>query len=362
MSDSPLSIWHQRIANKEIIADRQQIRVMERLDALYHQLVQNQAKPKWLQFFSKTDISGIYLWGTVGTGKSFLIDTFFDALPFDNKLRIHFHRFMQRIHQELKSVSGHKDPLKLVAKRIVSEACVLCFDEFFVSDMADAMLLAGLLQALFKEGVTLVTNSNCKPDDLYKKGMLRERFFPAIAMIKTHTQVIQMLTSHDYRLRHLLEAGVYYTPLSQDAENEMAESFKFFAKTPHYSTEPITILDREIAINREANGVIWFEFNKICGRPRSQNDYIELAKQYHTILISNVPIIDERSEDLIISFIKLIDVLYDERIKLILSAAAKPKDLYPSGPMAFEFQRTESRLIEMQSQDYFDEPLDTDNL
>lgn len=359
---SPLSIWQDKIKRGEITEDPRQIEVMQQLNEIFHQLIEQPRRKGLFSFNKKTAIKGLYLWGTVGTGKTFLIDTFFNALPFQEKLRIHFHAFMQRIHRELKAVSGHNDPLSLVAKKIAKETRVLCFDEFFVSDMADAMLLAGFLNALFKEGVTLITNSNCKPDDLYKKGMLRERFLPAIELIKQHTHVLQMLTTNDYRLRHMLEAGVYYTPLGAPAEFEMEQSFKFYADTTDYSTAAITVLGREIEIRKATKTTIWFDFNCICGIPRCQNDYIELAKIYTTVLISNIPIIGEREEALITSFIKLVDVFYDERIRLILSAQTQPRDIYPNGPMSFEFQRTESRLIEMQSKDYFDDSLHDESL
>lgn len=234
---------------------------------------------------------------------------------------------------------------------------LLCFDEFFVTDIADAMLLGGLFQALFAEGVCLVTNSNCSPDELYKNGMLRERFLPAIECIKQNTRVYHLESEHDYRLRHLLEAGVYFTPLNKAANEEMYHCFKYFSKGKAYEHTPITILKRSIDTKQHSPDVIWFEFEKICGKPRSQNDYLELVKTYHTILVSDVRVMGEREEDIITCFIKLVDVLYDARVRLVLSAETCVENLYPKGPLSFAFQRTCSRLIEMQSTDYFDEQL-----
>ncbi len=355
----PLQALQKKIDQGEITEDPRQVEIMQQLQHVYDQLIKHQNPSLLCKIGLKKPqpIKGIYLWGHVGTGKSFLIDLFFACLPFENKLRIHFHAFMQRIHQELKTLQGHKDPLQVLAKKIAGETSILCFDEFFVTDIADAMLLAGLLEALFANGVCLVTNSNCAPDELYKNGMLRERFIPAIEVIKQNTTVINIQTQHDYRLRHLLEAGVYYTPLGAKAQDEMQQSFKHFSKDKTPSDEPIIILDRPIDVIQRSNDAIWFDFPAICGKPRSQNDYLELAKIFSTVLVSNVPVIGERQEDLITTFIKLVDVFYDERKRLVISAAADCESLYPTGPMAFEYKRTASRLIEMQSKDYFDEPL-----
>lgn len=355
----PLQALQQKIDDGTITHDDNQFQVMACLQDLYDRVLAQQS-PGFLQkigLCKAKPVQGIYLWGSVGTGKTFMIDLFFDCLPIKNKLRIHFHAFMQRIHRELKTLQGHKDPLQMLAKKIASETCLLCFDEFFVSDIADAMLLGGLFTALFTNGVCLVTNSNCAPDDLYKNGMLRERFLPAIEVIKANTHVIHMQTNNDYRLRHLLEAGVYYTPLGAHAEQNMEHSFKHYADNSSISTSPIIILDRPIEVIKATDTTIWFEFTAICGKPRSQNDYLELAAIYRTVLVSDIPIIGERDEDLITTFVKLVDVFYDEKIRLILSAASNVESLYPKGPLSFEFNRTASRLIEMQSKTYFDEPL-----
>lgn len=356
---TPLELWQQKIDSGDITQDLQQIAVMQQLDNLYQKLIRPPKTSLLQQLMGqKKPIAGLYLWGKVGTGKSFLIDTFFSCIPFKEKKRIHFHAFMQSIHQSLKTLSGKKDPLKKLAAQLAKDIRLLCFDEFFVNDIADAMLLSGLLSALFAQGVTLVTNSNCRPIDLYRNGMLRERFLPAIELIKSHTQVIQILTKNDYRLRHMLSAGVYYTPLDDTALNNMEQSFKHFSKSPTHSNQPISILGREIETIKHTQHTIWFDFYAICGKPRSQNDYLELAKIYRTILVSSVPMIKERQEDLITTFIKLVDILYDEHIRLILSAETDIEHLYLAGPMSFEFRRTQSRLIEMQSKDYFDEQLE----
>lgn len=356
---TPLAALQHKIATGEITEDPRQLAIMQRLEQLYHELTARENPNLWqrLRLTSSQAPQGVYLWGHVGTGKSFLIDLFFDCLPTKKKLRIHFHAFMRRIHAELKTLQGQKDPLKLVAKKLAEETHILCFDEFFVNDIADAMLLAGLLKAMFNQGICLVTNSNCAPDELYKKGMLRERFLPAIALIKAHTDVIHIATTHDYRLRHILEAGVYFTPLGAKASQEMEEQFRHYAKNRPASQDPITLLNRPIAIQKQAGDVIWFDFKQICGIPRCQNDYLELSRLYQTVLVSQIPVINARQEDLITSFIKLVDVFYDEKIRLIISADTACEAIYPTGPLSFEYQRTCSRLIEMQSKDYFDEKL-----
>ncbi len=349
----------QRIDDGDLTRDDKQIAIMQRLQSLYDRLLKQQQPSLLIKIglIKTKPVKGIYLWGHVGTGKSYMIDLFFECLPLKNKLRIHFHAFMKRVHMELKELQGHKDPLQVLAKKIAGETCLLCFDEFFVNDIADAMLLGGLFTALFQNGVCLVTNSNCAPDELYKDGMLRERFLPAIEAIKANTEVIHIQTDHDYRLRHLLEAGVYYTPLGAEASAEMEHSFKHYSQNKAFNSDPINVLDRDIEIVKATDKTIWFTFLNICGKPRSQNDYLELAGLYHTVLVSDIPVIGERQEDLITTFIKLVDVFYDEKVRLVISAATNAESIYPEGPLAFEYRRTASRLIEMQSKAYFDEPL-----
>jgi len=293
------------------------------------------------------------LWGSVGIGKTFLMDCFYESLPFKNKLRLHFHSFMQHVHQALKKHQGEQDPLKNIAKELSQETLVICFDEFFVSDITDAMLLGRLLKALFLEGVSLVATSNVTPDELYKNGLQRSQFLPAIALLKQDTEVIHLQSVEDYRMRHLKEAGVFYTPLNDAARNNMEKSFNALTQGREIKTGVVIINGREIPIHKRAGDVIWFEFSALCTVPRSQNDYLEIAQQYRTVFISNVPVISEKEKDMICLFISMVDVFYDARVKLVISAEEPIDQLYNRGYMILEYTRTHSRLAEMQSSDYF---------
>lgn len=301
---------------------------------------------------------GLYFWGGVGRGKTYLMDMFYDALPGTMKLRIHFHRFMRRVHHELADLAGTKNPLEKVADRIASEAKVICFDEFFVSDITDAMILAGMFEALFARGVCLVATSNIAPDGLYKDGLQRARFLPAIALIKQHTEVLNIDGGIDYRLRALEQAELYHSPLDAEADISLLSSFEHLApqrESEFFCVEtdvPIEIEGRHIPSRYLADDVVWFDFDALCDGPRSQNDYIELAREFHAVLISNVPQMGIHNEDKARRFINLVDEFYDRNIKLVLSAEVALPDLYPAGRLAFEFERTRSRLQEMQSHDY----------
>lgn len=301
---------------------------------------------------------GLYFWGGVGRGKTYLMDMFFDALPMDKKLRIHFHRFMRLVHQELASLADTKNPLEVVADRIAGQAKVICFDEFFVSDITDAMILAGMFEALFARGVCLVATSNIAPDGLYKDGLQRSRFLPAIELIKQHTEVLNIDGGVDYRLRTLERAELYYTPLDAGADVSLLQSFQQLAPQreaqdgSHKKDTSIEIEGRRINARYLADDVVWFDFDAICDGPRSQNDYIEIAKEFHAVLISDVPQMGPDNEDRARRFINLVDEFYDRNIKLVLSAAVNLPDLYQDGRLVFEFQRTCSRLQEMQSHDY----------
>ncbi|RNL61625.1 cell division protein ZapE [Zhongshania marina] len=297
-------------------------------------------------------IRGLYFWGGVGRGKTYLMDTFFDTLPFENKMRAHFHRFMQRVHRELKSLSGEKNPLVIVADRIADEARVICFDEFFVSDITDAMILAGLFERLFARGVVLVATSNIVPDGLYKDGLQRARFLPAIALIKERVDVVNVDGGVDYRLRALEQAELYYHPLGEAADQSLAQSFKRLAPEAATADQLLDIEGRQIQALFVADDVAWFDFSELCDGPRSQYDYIELARVFHAVLISNVPQMGAGRDDQARRFINLIDEFYDRNVKLVLSAAAPLERLYTGGRLDFEFERTQSRLLEMQSEEY----------
>lgn len=297
-------------------------------------------------------IRGLYFWGGVGRGKTYLMDTFFDTLPFENKMRAHFHRFMQRVHRELKSLSGEKNPLVIVADRIADEARVICFDEFFVSDITDAMILAGLFDRLFARGVVLVATSNIIPDGLYKDGLQRARFLPAIALIKERVDVVNVDGGVDYRLRALEQAELYYHPLGEAADQSLAQSFKRLAPEAACADQQLDIEGRQIQALFVADDVAWFDFSELCDGPRSQYDYIELARVFHAVLISNVPQMGAGRDDQARRFINLIDEFYDRNVKLVLSAATPLEQLYTGGRLDFEFERTQSRLLEMQSEEY----------
>jgi len=295
---------------------------------------------------------GLYLWGDVGRGKTFLVDLLYQSLPTERKLRLHFHRFMGRVHAELRKLEGHSDPLRDVAAHFARQARVLCLDEFFVTDIGDAMILGGLLQHLFARGTTLVTTSNIEPGQLYRDGLQRARFLPAIALIERHCAIVQLLAAQDYRLRELSRAGVYFTPLGAAAEQALDACFEHIAPGARRLEAEIVVNGRGIAVKRRAEGVIWFDFAALCEGPRAVADYIELAQSFNTVLISGVPQFSPQMEDAARRFVHLIDEFYDHGVNLVISAAAAPAGLYRGERLRAEFARTQSRLIEMQSTDY----------
>jgi cell division protein ZapE len=301
-------------------------------------------------------VRGLYLWGGVGRGKTYLVDTFFDALPLERKQRIHFHSFMRAVHAELKQLQSQQEPLRVVAQRFAEKARVICLDEFFVSDITDAMLLYGLLKELFARGVTLITTSNIEPDGLYQNGLQRARFLPAIALLKQHLDVLNVDGGVDYRLRYLEKAEIYHYPLDDKAERILEDAFTHIAPEPGHRGGDVEIEGRYIPTLREADGIVWFNFRAICDGPRGTADYIEIARCYHTVLISNVPTMDWQMENQARRFVNLVDEFYDRGVKLFLSAAAPVLKLYTGEKLKFEFQRTVSRLQEMQSHEYLERP------
>jgi len=358
MADTPLSRYQQDLQNPEFEPDAAQKLAVENLQRLYDELIaQAPQKKSWLRKFGFTGdprrpVQGLYFWGGVGRGKTYLVDTFFECLPFDKKLRMHFHRFMHRVHLERKELRDQRDPLVIIGKQLASEARVLCFDEFVVNDVADAVILVKLMRVLFDEGVSLVATSNVEPKNLYIGGLQRDLFMPAIDMIYQFTDVVNIDSGIDYRLRFLDKAETYFTPLDQKSEQGMQYNFDHLAPEVGVPNATIEVEGRELTSIRRADGVIWFDFEELCDGPRSQNDYIELAMCFHSILLSNVPVMDRLHEDQARRFINLVDVFYDHSVKLIISAHAPVKDLYTGSRVAFEFQRTVSRLQEMQSHDY----------
>lgn len=297
-------------------------------------------------------VTGLYLWGGVGRGKTYLVDTFYDCLPFQQKMRVHFHRFMRRVHEDLKALEGQKNPLEKVADKLAAEATVLCFDEFYVSDIADAMILGGLMEALFARGVCLVATSNIEPSRLYENGLQRQRFLPAIALVEKYTRVINVDAGVDYRLRTLQQAELYHYPLDAAADASLRDSFVKLAPHPGIHWERMELNGRYITCRRRADDVGWFDFAELCDGPRSQNDYIELSRLFHAVLVSGVPVFGPDTDDQARRFINLVDEFYDRNVKLVLTAAGPLPTLYGGGRLAFEFQRTISRLQEMQSYEY----------
>jgi cell division protein ZapE len=374
---SPSALYRDGVAAGEWQSDPAQVAALVELDRLWSELVTRPPPSLWQRLRGRIDAPrGMYLWGRVGRGKTFVCDLFYESLPFEAsqatavsllppavegssqsrargaKQRLHFHRFMQDVHAQLRTLEGRADPLDEVAARMAGGLRVLVLDEFFVGDIGDAMILGNLLRALFARGVVLVTTSNTPPPDLYKDGLQRERFLPAIAMIEERCRVVELESPHDWRLRALKKAPVYHTPAGAEADRAMRAIFSRVARGAGRRDVELIVNDRPIAARAEADGAVWFEFAAVCEGPRSVADYIELAKAYHTILISNVPQFTPMTEDAARRFIELVDEFYDRGVNLVVSAAAPVVELYDGDRLRAQFARTESRLIEMQSEDY----------
>jgi len=299
---------------------------------------------------------GLYLWGAVGRGKTWLMDMFYDSLPFAQKRRRHFHRFMQDVHNGLKEHAGQQAPLERVADGIAAGVEVLCFDEFFVSDIADAMILGTLLTALFERGVTLVATSNSPPDELYRDGLQRQRFLPAIEQIQQHTQVLALDGGTDYRLRRLTRAGTYLLTTTPGTEARLAGLFRGLTHGAAAQAGEIEVAGRSIRAVAMNPLAIWFEFQDICEGPRSTEDYIDVARSWPTVLVAHVPVLTAQDDDAARRFIALVDELYDRRVNLVFTAAAPLLQLYQGERLQFEFQRVLSRLNEMQTPEYLSQP------
>ena len=357
----PKTRYQQDLQSEEFNLDPAQMLVVEHLHALEQALINhhegsNGIASRVMSLFSNkespsTAVRGLYIYGTVGRGKTYLMDLFYDCLPSDKKMRMHFHRFMHEIHQRLKNIKNEEAPLKLVAAHFRKRTRILCLDEFFVADIADAMLLSGLLAAMFESGITLVTTSNCTPDGLYKDGLQRSRFLPAIELLKQNTNIVELGGRTDHRLQFLQQADIYHYPLDANAEQVMLENFNHIAPDAGKENEALEIEDRRIQSKRSADGVVWFEFNDLCNGPRSAAVYIEIARCFNTVLISNLPDLTDNN-DSARRFITAIDEFYDRSVKLVISAHAEVDQLYRGKKLAFEFKRTVSRLIEMRSKEY----------
>ena len=349
-----VAAYQQALDERGYTADEAQLRAIASLQrcadewSVYKQRRSNGIK----KLFVKPAIPrGVYMFGGVGRGKSFLMDCFFQAVPIERKTRLHFHEFMREVHRELRELQGTVNPLDELGKRMAKRFKLICFDEFHVADVTDAMILHRLLDALFAHGVGFVTTSNFKPDDLYPNGLHRDRILPAIALLNAKLEVLNVDAGTDYRSRTLAMLDVYHQPLSEQAEASMLAAFDKLAESQDEEAH-VQIESRSIAAKRKAGSVVWFDFKSLCGGPRSQNDYLEIATLFHTVLLSLVPKMEVRNASEARRFTWLIDVLYDRRVKLIMSAAVQPEELYLEGPMAHEFVRTVSRLNEMQSNEF----------
>ena len=342
------------LAERGYTADPAQLRAIDSLERCEREWADYKARRSnaLTKLLSRPPIPrGVYMYGGVGRGKSFLMDCFFNAVPLQRKTRLHFHEFMREVHRELGDLQGTVNPLDELGKRMARRYRLICFDEFHVSDITDAMILHRLLESLFENRVSIVTTSNFKPDDLYPNGLHRDRILPAIALLNDKLEVINVDNGADYRSITLEQVGLYHTPLSAAADASMTAAFERLAEARDESPL-LRIEHRELQARRRAGGVVWFDFKQLCGGPRSQNDYLELATQFHTLLLSGVPQMSPRNASEARRFTWLVDVLYDRRVKLILSAEVEPDLLYTEGPLAHEFPRTASRLREMQSGEF----------
>lgn len=360
---SPIEKYKQDLTRDDFQHDVAQENAVKQLQRLYEDL-QNKPLPvagfkkilnRWKRVVAKKEqpaVQGLYFWGGVGRGKTYLVDTFYDCLPFKNKMRVHFHRFMHRVHQEMKGLTGQSDPLKIIAKRFADETCIICFDEFFVSDITDAMILGTLFEELFAHNVTLVATSNIIPDELYRNGLQRARFIPAINLINKHCDVVNVDSGIDYRLRTLEQAEIYHFPLDAVADENLNTYFQQLSVEVGRKNAVIDINNRQLTTMQESDGVVHFEFSELCESARSQGDYMELSRLYHTVLIANVTQMNADSDDAARRFIAMVDEFYERNVKLIISAQVTMTELYNQGSLVFEFKRCLSRLQEMQSHDY----------
>ena len=306
---------------------------------------------RWLSGDSQP-VKGLYMWGGVGRGKTYLMDTFFNLLPLKAKVRLHFHRFMHEVHNELRALAGEKNPLIKIADQLAERAKIICFDEFFVTDITDAMILGNLFEELFKRHVVLVATSNIPPERLYWNGLQRERFLPAIEQIQQNCEVLNVDGGIDYRLRTLEKAEIYHSPLDAAADENMKEYFESLAGEKGEEHRKLKIEGRLIDTVRWSESIVWFTFQAICQTERSATDYIELSRRYHTVFVGQVPQMDDKINDAARRFIALVDEFYERHVKLIISAETPMEELYVGKGLAFEFKRTLSRLQEMQSKDY----------
>ncbi len=350
-------LYAQTLAERGYQADDAQLRAVDALQRCEDEWADYKARRgnALTKFIRRPAIPrGVYMWGGVGRGKSFLMDCFFRSVPLTRKTRLHFHEFMREVHRELQDLKGVVNPLDELGRRIARRYRLICFDEFHVADVTDAMILHRLLQSLFDNRVSIVTTSNFHPDQLYPNGLHRDRILPAIELLKQQLEVINVDAGNDYRRRSLEQLDTYHCPLGPEADAAMEAAFDSLAEAR--DEEPVLHIEhRELRAVRRAGGVVWFDFRTLCGGPRSQNDYLEIASRFHTVLLSNVPQMPPKLASEARRFTWLVDVLYDRRVKLVLSAAVPAEALYTEGPLAHEFPRTVSRLVEMRSAEFLAE-------
>ena len=348
---SPSEIYQSLVESGSIDPDSEQQKAILELTKLWEQI---NTSPNWYdKLLGRSEAPrGVYMWGGVGRGKTFLMDIFFDSLNFDRKLRLHFHRFMQIIHEQLQALSGRKDPLRKIASQMRLRTRVICFDEFFVSDITDAMLLGELFSELFRQGIVLVATSNIHPDNLYANGLQRSRFLPAIDMLNANCHVINVDGENDYRLRSLEQAEIYHSPLDDAAVENLEYAFDHVSTGNVRDEVVFNVNNRSINIVKRADGVVWFKFKDICETERNAADYIRISRYCHSVIISEVPQMDNHKNDAARRFISLVDEFYERHVKLFISAEVPLEELYIGSGLSFEFKRTISRLTEMQSRDY----------
>ena len=351
---SPAERYAQALASGQFLPDQEQAQAVHELDRVWQELIQRfkASKKAFRRFRRQTAPKGVYMWGGVGRGKTWLMDQFYESVPFRRKTRMHFHHFMQYVHRELNKLSGQRNPLEMVADQIYKEAVVICFDEFFVSNVTDAMILSDLFQKLFARGITLVATSNIAPDGLYKNGIHRDRFMPTIEMVQKHCVVLNVDSGVDYRLRVLKQAQLFKSPLTHEHKLWMAQRFTALTQTQIQSQEPIIINKRIVETIGHTEDVLWCEYSELCLKPRSPADFIEIANIYNTVLVSNVPHMTDYLSEGTRRFIYLVDEFYDRGVKLLLTSEDSIIDIYQGEKLAFEIERTRSRLLEMQSDDY----------
>ena len=352
---SPQDWYLAASAHPDFVHDEAQAHAVQELDLLWHELVDFKARRN--HFLGRSLLSpqvpkGLYFWGGVGRGKTFLMDVFFDCVPYQRKRRTHFHRFMAEVHHELKQLADTTDPLLALADNMAVATRLLCLDEFHVTDIGDAMLLGRLLRALFERGVVFMVTSNQAPDDLYLHGLQRQQFLPTIALIKQEMRIVNVEGERDYRLRELSQEPLFLVPADAASDAKMRAMFDRLATRVLHAEKQIDILGRHIPVQRVASGIVWFSFDAICGGFRDQSDYLEIAHQFHTVFISHLPRLNADQGAAAQRLIWLVDVCYDNRVKLVISAANTPDHLYSDGAQSAEFSRTSSRLIEMQSTVY----------